>query len=86
MFSTMGNGENYSLVTNRNITAKKSEIEILENTYGPLFNGMILTVRLQELLHILPRKRPRIDSYRSLVKLLQDKRGVNLIIKSRKTK
>ena len=86
MFSTMGVEECYTPITNRNITTKRSEIEIIEDTYGPLFNGMILTVKLQELLRLLPRKRPRIDSYRSLVKQLYDENGVNLIIKSRKTK
>ena len=86
MFSTLGQGENFHVPTPTMNITKRSEIEIIEDTYGPLFNGMILTVKLQELLRLLPRKRPRIDSYRSLVKQLYDENGVNLIIKSRKTK
>lgn len=86
MFSTIGQGENFQVpMPPKNIT-KKSEIELLDDNYGPLTSGRTLTVRLQELLRLLPRKRPRIDSYRSLVKQLYDEHGVNLIIKSRKTK
>lgn len=86
MFSTIGQGENFQVpMPPKNIT-KKSEIELLEDNYGPLTSGRTLTVRLQELLRLLPRKRPRIDSYRSLVKQLYNEHGVNLIIKSRKTK
>ena len=86
MFSTLGQEENFQVPTpTKNIT-KKSEIEILEENYGPLITGRTLTLRLQELLKLLPRKRPRIDSYRLLTKQLYDENGVNLIIKSRKTK
>lgn len=85
MFSTIGQEENQPTIPTKNIT-KKSEIEILEENYGHLTTGRTLTVKLQELLRLLPRKRPRIDSYRSLVKQLYDENGVNLIIKSRKTK
>ena len=85
MFSTIGQEENQPTIPTKNIT-KKSEIEILEENYGPLITGRTLTLRLQELLKLLPRKRPRIDSYRLLMKQLYDEHGVNLIIKSRKTK
>lgn len=86
MFSTLGQEENFHVPTpTKNIT-KKSEIEILEENYGHLTTGRTLTLRLQELLKLLPRKRPRIDSYRLLMKQLYDEHGVNLIIKSRKTK
>ena len=86
MFSTIGQGENFHVPTPTMNITKKSEIEILEENYGHLTTGRTLTVKLQELLRLLPRKRPRIDSYRSLVKQLYDENGVNLIIKSRKTK
>lgn len=83
MFSTIGQGE--CELPTKNIT-KKSEIEILEENYGPLISGRTLTVRLQELLRLLPRKRARVDSFRSLARRLQQDHDVNLIIKSRKTK
>lgn len=86
MFSTMGQEESRIPMPTKNITTKRSEIEIIEDIYGPLLFGRTLTMKLQELLRLLPRKRPRIDSYRSLVKQLYDENGVNLIIKSRKTK
>lgn len=45
----------------------------------------IITIELQDLLIICPRTRPRVDAYRGLVAEL-GRRGVSLIIKSRKTK
>lgn len=51
-----------------------------------LATGMTLTMSLQEALSIMPRKRARIDSYKQLVKFLNDEMGVTLIIKSQKNK
>ena len=85
MFSTIEQEESQLPMGRENI-AQKSEIEVLEENFGPLVSGRTLTVRLQELLRLLPRKRSRIDSYRSLVKQLYNEHGVNLIMKSRKTK
>lgn len=45
----------------------------------------IITIELQDLLIICPRTRPRVDAYRGLVAEL-GRRGVSLIIKSRKRK
>ena len=45
----------------------------------------VITIELQDLLIICPRTRPRADAYRGLVKEL-GRRGINLIIKSRKNK
>ena len=47
--------------------------------------GAVITIELQDLLIICPRTRPRADAYRGLVTEL-GRRGVSLIIKSRKTK
>ena len=47
--------------------------------------GTVITIELQDLLIICPRTRPRADAYRGLVTEL-GRRGVSLIIKSRKTK
>ena len=50
----------------------------------PLESGMEINVTLQELLRIVPRKRPRKDSYKHLQRVLKDDMGVILTIKSRK--
>ena len=47
--------------------------------------GAVITIELQDLLIICPRTRPRVDAYRGLVTEL-GRRGVSLIVKSRKTK
>lgn len=47
--------------------------------------GREVQVQLQDLLAILPRSRRRCDAYRGLVTEL-GRRGINLIIKSRKNK
>lgn len=48
--------------------------------------GMTITVTLQELLTVSPRKRRRISAYDSLVRHLREQHGVELIITSNKTK
>ena len=47
--------------------------------------GAVITIELQDLLIICPRTRPRADAYRGLVSEL-GRRGVSLVVKSRKTK
>ena len=61
------------------------DIEKLEAEYGPLTDGMSITVQLKDLLSLIPRKRRRIEAYRMLVHELAN-RGVTLKIVSRKTK
>ena len=61
------------------------EINRLEAEYGPLTDGMSITVQLKDLLSLIPRKRRRIEAYRILVHELAN-RGVTLKIVSRKTK
>ena len=51
----------------------------------PLNNGRCIDITLQDLLHIIPRKRRRIDAYRGLVSRLK-KMGVTLTINSQKSK
>lgn len=51
-----------------------------------LNKGMTIKITLQEILRIIPRKRPRVDSYKSLVRYLHDHLDVELIITSNKTK
>ena len=59
------------------------EIKRLEDEYGPFANGMSITVELNKLLMMCPRKRRRKDAYRGLQKTLNEM-GVTLKIKSRK--
>lgn len=51
-----------------------------------LNKGMTIKITLQEILKIIPKKRPRIDSYMSLVRYLHEFFDVELIITSNKTK
>lgn len=62
----------------------KSDIDALENKYGkPLPKDIIMT--LTEALELIPRDRKRTDAYKALQKYLHE-RGVNLFVKSQKTK
>ena len=63
------------------------DIKRLEEAFSngqPLESGMEINVTLQELLRIVPRKRPRKDSYKHFQRVLKDKMGVILTIKSQK--
>ena len=89
MFSTIGQWEMKVATTNQqpdDVPNTPSGVEILEEAYGPLLSGSTIVVDLQRLLQLIPKRRRRIDSYRPLMKQLHDEYGVNLIIKSRKTK
>lgn len=48
--------------------------------------GMTISITLQEILKICPRKRHRKDSYNSLVKYLREQWNVELFITSNKSK
>lgn len=60
------------------------DIKRLEAEYGPLTEGMSLTVELKHLLVLCPRSRRRKDSYKKLQNVLLRDRGVILTIKSQK--
>ena len=63
------------------------DIKRLEEAFSngqPLESGMEINVTLQELLRIVPRNRPRKDSYKHLQRVLKDEMGVILTIKSQK--
>lgn len=66
----------------------QSEIKALCDYAGvdELIRGMNIRMTLQEILTIIPKKRPRTDSYRQLILFLQDEMGVTLEINSRKNK
>ena len=61
-----------------------ADIEALSVFYS-LDSGSEIEIQLQEILILCPRTRPRTDAYRGLVKEL-GRRGISLIIKSRKNK
>lgn len=63
------------------------DIKRLEEAFSngqPLESGMEINVTLQELLRIVPRKRPRKDAYKHFQRVLKDEKGVILTIKSQK--
>lgn len=62
------------------------DIKALTEKYGEFKIGLCIELELSELLIIVPRERRRIDAYRGLISHLQEKYGVTLTIKSRKTK
>lgn len=51
-----------------------------------LTEGMKISITLQDILKICPRNRHRVDAYTTLVRYLKEPLGVELIIKSNKTK
>ena len=62
-----------------------ADIERLEDALGcPLESGQEINITLQELLRIVPRKRPRKDAYKHFQRVLKDEKGVILTIKSQK--
>ena len=62
------------------------DIHRLEAALGhPLEKGDCINFKLQDILHIIPKKRRRVDSYRGLVGKL-NKMGVKLTINSQKSR
>lgn len=72
--------------TNETKEKYSDDIKALTEKYGELKTGLCIEIELSELLNIIPRDRRRIDAYRGLISYLQEKYGVILNIKSRKTK
>lgn len=63
------------------------DIEALRTKYGDSFSTeLCIEVTLKELLEICPRERRRTDAYTGLVSYLSKELGINLIIKSQKSK
>ena len=62
-----------------------ADIKRLEDALGyPLESGQEINITLQELLRIVPRRRPRKDAYKHFQRVLKDEKGVILTIKSQK--
>ena len=65
----------------------QEDIESLKGIYqGNFKTGLCINLTLQDALKILPRERKRVDAYRGLVSFLKEKMGIELNIKSQKSK
>lgn len=66
----------------------ESDVKALCDSAGitELKRGMYIKMSLQEILAIIPKSRPRIESYKTLIKYLNEEMGVALELTSRKTK
>lgn len=66
----------------------KKDIAALQEKYGSLSSlaGLSINLTLKEALEIMPRKRKRVDAYEGLKNYLKREYGIELIIKSQKTK
>lgn len=60
------------------------EILLLSKTHGPLKDGVMIELSLQEALKLFPRKRKRSDAYNRLIRRVREEYGTVLIITSRK--
>lgn len=75
--------------SNRTIPEKyKKDIAALQEKYGSLSSlaGLSINLTLKEALEIMPRNRRRVDAYEGLKNYLKREYGIELIIKSRKTR
>lgn len=75
--------------SNRTIPEKyKKDIIALQEKYGRLssLTGLSIRLTLKEALEIMPRNRRRVDAYEGLKNYLKGEYGIELIIKSQKTK
>lgn len=65
----------------------KKDIETLRDMYGENFKtGLCINITLQEALMIIPKERARVDAFRGLISFLKGKMGIELNIKSQKSK
>lgn len=65
----------------------KKDIEALPKMNGENFKtGLCINITLQEALMIIPKERARVDAFRGLISFLKGKMGIELNIKSQKSK
>ena len=66
----------------------KKDITALQEKYGSLssLTGLSISLTLKEALEIMPRERRRVDAYEGLKNYLKREYGIELNIKSRKTR
>lgn len=63
-----------------------ADVKALRDFNYGLKAGDVIKMTLQEALSVMPRKRPRTDAYKALVKWLSEEKDIELIITSNKTK
>lgn len=80
--------ENHQVIKNIIPKEFEGEVKALCDYAGmsELTRGMAIRMTLQEILAIIPRTRRRIESYKQLIKFLNDELGVALELTSRKQK
>ena len=61
----------------------KADIETLQELYP---GDTEITLTLREALEIIPRDRRRVDAYDTLARWMKENMGIELIVKSQKTK
>lgn len=65
----------------------QNDIETLREMHGENFKtGLCINITLQEALMIIPKERARVDAFRGLISFLKAKMGIELNIKSQKSK
>ena len=65
----------------------KKDIEAIRDMNGENFKtGLCINITLQEALMIIPKERARVDAFRGLISFLKGKMGIELNIKSQKSK
>jgi len=62
-----------------------NDVDVLQQTYGELKSGMVITIELEKAVKLLGRTRVRVDAFSRLKKVLHEQYNVELIITSRKT-
>lgn len=65
----------------------QNDIEALREMYGENFKtGLCINLTLKQALEIMPRERLRVDAYTGVISFLKAKMGIELNIKSQKSK
>ncbi len=71
----------------KKISKYQPDIEVLKEKYGDQFStGFCIEITLKEILKIVKRDRKRTEAYKGLQTYLKKELGIELTIKSQKTK
>lgn len=75
-----------SPTTLNDIITKDDDVALIEERYGTLYEGLRIEIELSDACELFGKTRRRVDAFNSIVKKLHETYGVELIVKSRKTK